>query len=60
MEGHTISPLAPVLNTVGLPVSMHKTLFQAESVMLSFRMGYGLYVIHDLAELFRLAHSAEE
>lgn len=39
-EGHTSSPLSPVRKDVGLSVSMQKTLFLAESVMLRFRIGY--------------------
>lgn len=40
MEGHTSSPLSPVCKDVGLSVSMQKTLFLAESVILRFRTGY--------------------
>lgn len=40
MEGHTSSPLSPVCKDVGLSVSMHKTLFLVESMMLRFRIGY--------------------
>lgn len=40
MTGQTSSPLAPASTDVGLPVSMQKTLFLAESVTLRFRIGY--------------------
>lgn len=60
MKGHTSSPLAPICDAVGPPVSLQKTLCQAANMMLRFEIGYGINVIHDLAELFRLAHSAEE
>lgn len=54
------TPFPHWLQSLMLPVSMQKTLFQAASMMLSFGIGYGLNVIRDLTELFRLAHSAEE
>lgn len=60
MKGHTSSPRAPICTAVGPPVSLQKTLFQAASLVLRFEIGYGINVIHDLAELLRLAHSAEE
>lgn len=40
MEGQTSSPLAPASRDARLSVSMQKTLFLAESVMLRFRIGY--------------------